>query len=190
MTSQTLHVQLSDEAAGRLNGSLNAAGQTLRDWLLKAFEQEIEPSLAHASLFSTSIQVASDVPLLLEAYTRITGSTSTELIEAWLSQPAAEAGAADEDRVSTVAANEPADTLSGETLGKLAQVIDMGETLLEAFASDARNKLGGSYPESERVTQATSDLFRALRILLGLNEIDGNSSVVNGSKDESEVQKS
>ena len=190
MTSNTIHVHLSTQALAQLDGDRNAAGQTLRAWLMRAFVQEIEPSLAHASLFSTSIQVASDVPLLLEAYTRISGFTPAELVEAWLSEPAVEAGAAGDKRESTAKANAPADTLSGETLGKLAQVIDMGETLFEAFATDARNKLGGSYPESEHVTQATSDLFRALRSLLGLNEIGGNSNVANGTKEVSEVQES
>jgi hypothetical protein len=170
MTLNTLHVHLSNEALAQLDGDRNAAGQTLRDWLMNAFDQEIEPSFAHASLFSTSIQVASDVPLLLEAYARISGSTPAELVEAWLSEPAAKAGAAGDERESIANASAPADTLSGETLGKLAQVIDMGETLFEAFAADAHNKLGGSYPEGERAAQTMSEVFRALRVTVGLRQ--------------------
>src|SRR5688572_14535261 len=111
MTLRTLHVHLSSEAVAQLKGDRNAAGQTLRDWLLNAFNKEIEPSLVHASLFSTSIQVASDVPLLLEAYNRISGSTSAELVEAWLSELATEAGDGNE-RKSSETANVPADALS------------------------------------------------------------------------------
>src|ERR1051325_5205627 len=93
MTPRTLHVHLSREAAAHLDGDNNAAGQTLRDWLLDAFERQIEPCLAHASLFSTSVEVAPDVPLLIEAYTRIAGCTPEELIEAWLMEPFADGGA-------------------------------------------------------------------------------------------------
>jgi hypothetical protein len=171
MTQHTLHVHLSNEATAQLKGDVNAAGQTLRAWLLNAFQQQIEPCLAHASLFSTSIEVASEVPLLLEAYTRVVGCTPNEAVEKWLMESAVDAGpdGAIEDATKT---NAPAvaPTLSGETLGRVAQVLDLGETLFEAFATDAREKLGGSYPESEKVAQAISDVFGALRVLVGLRE--------------------
>jgi hypothetical protein len=119
MTAHTLHVHLSRESAARLDGDSNAAGQTLRDWLLDAFERQIEPCLAHASLFSTSIEVAPDVPLLIEAYTRIAACTPEELIEAWLMEPpAADDGAGKRARVAATPSAAP--TLSGETLGKIA----------------------------------------------------------------------
>ncbi|HZH32558.1 MAG TPA: hypothetical protein VEY11_17470 [Pyrinomonadaceae bacterium] len=168
MTARTLHVHLSREAAARLDGDSNAAGQTLRDWLLDAFERRIEPCLAHASLFSTSIEVAPDVPLLIEAYTRIAACTPEELIEAWLMEPPAADGAVKRARVAATPAAAP--TLSGETLGKVAQVLDMGETLLEAFAADARRKLGGTYPEGDKAAQTMSEIFRALRVTIGLQQ--------------------
>lgn len=167
MTPRTLHVHLSREAAARLDGDRNAAGQALRDWLLDAFEREVEPCLAHASLFSTAVEVAPDVPLLVEAYTRVAGCTPEELVEAWLMEPAA-GGAGIRTAVATPP--PPAPILSGETLGKVAQVLDMGETLLEAFAADARRKLGGSYPGGDKAAQTMSEVFRALRVTLGLQE--------------------
>lgn len=169
MTAHTLHVHLSPEAAARLDGDSNAAGQTLRDWLLDAFERQIEPCLAHASLFSTSIEVAPDVPLLVEAYTRIAACTPEELIEAWLMEPLAAADGAGK-RARVAATPSAAPTLSGETLGKVAQVLDMGETLLEAFAADARRKLGGAYPEGDKAAQTLSEIFRALRVTVGIQQ--------------------
>ena len=167
---RTLHVHLGREAAAHLDGDSNAAGHTLRDWLLNAFEQQTEPCLAHASLFSTSIEVAPDVPLLLQAYTRIANCTPDELIEAWLLEPAAEAGndGASERATTADVPAAVAPALSGETLGRVAQVIDFGETLFEAFAADARHKLGGSYPEGEKAAQTMTEIFRALRVTVGL----------------------
>lgn len=165
MTPRTLHVHLSREAAARLDGDANAAGQTLRDWLLDAFGRRTEPCLAHASLFSTSIEVAPDVPLLLEAYTRVAACTPEELVEAWLMEPAAD-GAGGREPADARAGDAP--PLSGETLGKVAQVLDMGETLLEAFAADARRRLGGSYPEGDKAAQTMTEIFRALRVTVGL----------------------
>lgn len=172
MTPRTLHVHLSHEAAAHLDGDTNAAGHTLRDWLLEAFEQQTEPCLAHASLFSTSIEVAPDVPLLLQAYTRIANCAPDQLIEAWLMEPAAETGNGGANERATTAdapaAAAVAPALSGELLGRVAQVLDMGETLFEAFAADARHRLGGSYPESDKATQTMTEIFRALRVTVGL----------------------
>jgi hypothetical protein len=191
MTQHTLHVHLSAEATSQLKGDVNAAGQTLRDWLLNAFGQQIEPCLAHASLFSTSIDVSPEVPLLLEAYTRIVGLTPNEIVEAWLMEPAVEASA-DSAIGNDTNTNAPAvaPTLSGETLGRVAQVLDMGETLFEAFAADARQKLGGSYPESEKVAQAISEVFGALRVLVGLRENIEGQKANNESRTATDVTKS
>jgi hypothetical protein len=181
MTQRTLHAHLSHEAAAYLDGDNNAAGQTLRDWLLNAFEQQSEPCLAHASLFSTSIEVAPDVPLLLEAYVRILGCTPDETIEAWLMEPATEASANIASDAAAVG-NPPAvaPTLSGETLGRFAQILDMGETLFETFTADARQKLGGSYPEGEKAAQTMTAIFRALRVTVGLQQPTDQPATQNG----------
>jgi hypothetical protein len=163
MISQILHVQLSHEAAARRNGDRNANGKTLRDWVLEAFSHNVEPCLARASLFSSSIEVEPDVPLLIEAYARIVACSSEDVVESWLMEPKSEAA----EKTTTALESCFSAHLTTEALGNIAQALDMGETLIELFAADARRKLG-RYPEGDKAAETMTEIFRALRINVGL----------------------
>lgn len=169
MTSQILHVNLSYEAAGRLDGIRNANGQTLRDWVLNALHRSVEPCLTRASLFSTSLEVEPDVPVLIGAYAQVVSCTPEQIVEAWLMDPAIEA----EAQAASVFVSCSSKHLTDETLGNIAQALDMGEILLEVFAADMRRKLG-SYAEGDKAAQTMSEIFRALRLYVGLAASDTN----------------
>jgi hypothetical protein len=167
MPLQTLHVHLSDEAGANLDGSTrqNRAGQTLRDWLIQSFYEMGIVTDSTPTLFGVSIEVEREVPALLEALSRITFRTPDELVESWLMEPQRE-GVQNVKRDIPSAAETA--VLSEETLGKAAYILDLGETLAEEALADARRRLDNSYPEGEQAAKALSEVFSALRELLGL----------------------
>jgi len=73
-------------------------------------------------------------------------------------------------------------SISEESLGKVAHILDLGETLFERTVADAQQKLGGSYPEGEKAAQAGAEVFRALRLLLGLRGSNGSTKAGDESK--------
>src|SRR5207247_423593 len=113
------------------------------------------------SMFGTTIQVDDDVPLLLEALGRVTKRNPDELVEDW----AREAPGEEKDAKST---SRLTSEMPSEVRGKLAELLDLGETLFEETVADARRKLG-SYSEGEGAARAGADVFRGLRALLGLS---------------------
>lgn len=56
--------------------------------------------------------------------------------------------------------------ISNEAHGKMIEILDLGQTLMEQLIMDTRMKLGGAYPEGEKVSAASAELFDALRSLL------------------------
>jgi hypothetical protein len=170
-------VHLSAEAASYLQPDIkrNRAGETLRDWLIRTFESAGNFSEAAPSLFGTTIEVEDEIPLLLEALSRVTYRTPDDLIEAWVLEPPREESQNVEQQ--SYSQHEPT-ALNEEVLGKVAYVLDLGETLFEEAMADARRRLGGSYPEGEQAAQALSDVFKALRTLLCLQQAaDGNNEI-------------
>jgi hypothetical protein len=169
---RTLHVNLSPEAVASLDPSShqrNRAGRTLRDWLVRSFEASHgRQRTAQTSFFGTTVEVDDDVPLLLEALGRVTKRSPDELVEAW----ALETRADDRPGDSTPAA---AVHISDDVRGKVADLLDLGETLFEETVSDARRKLGSSYSEGDKAAQVGADLFKGLRALLGLSEPNSNA---------------
>jgi hypothetical protein len=163
-----LHVNLSADAANVLrgSGSRNANGVSLHSWLTRSFAT-LASGMSNPSLFAETLQVDDDVPLLLEALATVTGQKTDELVEAWLMQPpGSEAGTGDPATV------EEHGALPDETIGKIADVLDMGETLFEETVCDARRKLGGSYPDGDRAARTGAEVFRALRLLVGIPTAD------------------
>jgi len=172
--TKTVHAQISVDAASRLRPEppcKNSSGETLHDWLIRAFDSMNISGSSHPSLFGTCVEVEDDVPTLLGALARLTNQSVDEMVEAWL---------LDSYRPAMHSVEAPSGKsvgVSDEKLGKVAHVLDLGETLFERTVADAREKLGGSYPEGEKVAQASAEVFRALRVLLGLRESNGNENV-------------
>ena len=166
MPGRILHVQLSPEAKAALEPSAyrrNRAGRTLRDWLVRSFQASRGTRSSQTSIFGTTIEVDDDVPLLLEALGRVTKRNPDELVDAWaLESPA--------DDATTEAETGWGLQLAGDVRGKVAELLDLGETLFEETVSDARRKLGSPYSEGDNAAQVGADLFKGLRALLGLSE--------------------
>jgi hypothetical protein len=185
MIQHSLHVQLSPEAANCLDSkspNRNLAGETLAQWLIRSFESQEVRRLFHPSLFSRTIEVDEQTPLLLEAMTRIQNTTPEALIESWLMET---------PRQSDVfPASEGVGVISDDSLGKMAMILDLGETLFEQTIADAQEKLGGSYPESVNVAQASGKVFKALRGLLGLCGSTGKPDLNIGSCGTGDISKS
>ena len=158
-----LHVSLSPEAKERLVGYRSASGKTLRQSLICSMQSEGIATTTHPSLFSTAIEVDDDVPAIIGAVSMLTNRSVEELVETWLLEdPASVSSAAGASEAS--AASE----LSEAVLGKVAQVLDLGETLIEQGFNQQR--AGCSADELKSVANATAEMFRALRLLLGLTE--------------------
>lgn len=162
---KTVHAQISVEAARRLLPEppcKNSSGETLHDWVIRAFESMNIPGGSHPSLFGTCVEVEEDVPTLLGAFARLTNQSVDEIVEAWLLDSYRPAAHSEKNSTGR------SDGIPEEVLGKVAHILDLGETLFERTVADAQQKLGGSYPEGEKVSQASAEVFRALRALLGL----------------------
>ena len=158
-------VELSGEAERALKeaqSGRNRAGRTLRDWLVRSFQASRGVRSSQTSLFGTTIEVDEDVPLLLEALGRVTKRNPDELVEAWTLEAPDDDSAVDAETASVV-------QLSDDVRGKVAELLDLGETLFEEIVSDARRKLG-SYPDGDKAAGVGADLFKGLRTLLGMSE--------------------
>src|SRR3989442_14119461 len=170
MPGRILHVQLSPEATACLDTGphrRNRAGRTLRDWLFRSFQASRVDRSSQSSFFGTIIEVDDDVPLLLEALGRVTKRNPDELVEAWALEASEEDG-------PTVSAPRTAVYVPADVRGKLAELLDLGETLFEETVADARRRLG-SYPEGERATRVGADVFRGLRALLSLSPAESEA---------------
>lgn len=170
MSPLVLHLNLSDEAAARMKArtsDTSRTGPALREWLLRRFERTADFGALTPSLFSTPVEVEADVPLLVTALSVLTGLSVEELIDAWASEP-------EDDGASDAApATEPrGDGLAPATLGRVAQILDLGETLVEETVADARQRVGTNYPEGAEALKASAEVFGALRILVGLKSPD------------------
>jgi hypothetical protein len=58
--------------------------------------------------------------------------------------------------------------LPAQTRGKVAELLELGETLFEETVADARRKLG-SYPEADEAAHVGANIFKGLRALLGMS---------------------
>ena len=164
MSGHTLHVQLSDEAMSGLvagNPSRNRAGETLHDWIIRSFDSIHTQHLFNPTLFGAAFEVERETPLLLEALAQVQNATPEAIIEAWLLQPHTQQEAAVSPGNNGVGLDEA-------TQGKLAEIIDLGETLFESMVHHAQHKLGGEYPEGEKAAQTSAELFHSMRVLIGL----------------------
>jgi hypothetical protein len=161
-----LHVSISAKAKQYYAGNKNRAGETLRDWLIRSIESSGLATTTNPALFSAAFEVDEDVPAILGSFSLATNRNLEEIIESWLMEDPSSRGLRN---TSHSPASAPAG-LSNETLGKAAQILDLVETLFEQTIADAQQKLGGNYPESERVARASAEVFRGLRELLGLRE--------------------
>ena len=162
MPKRTLHVNISSEAVAFLDASSrgrNRAGRSLRDWLVRSFLASETDLPSQTSFFGTTIEVDDDVPLLLEAAGRRTKRNPNDLVEAWALEAPSEYGTANSTDMPL--------QIPSEVGGKLAELLDLGETLFEETVADARRKLR-SYPEGEKAAQAGAQIFTGLRVLLGL----------------------
>jgi hypothetical protein len=131
---------------------------------VRSFQESRSAQSSQTSIFGTTIEVDDDVPLLLEALGRVTKRAPDELVEGWALETAAAADAHME--------RAPQAQLSDEVRGKLAELLDLGETLFEETVSDAQRKIGSSYAEGDKAARAGADLFSALRRLLDLSDPD------------------
>lgn len=173
MPGRILHVQLSPEAKASLEAGAfrrNRAGRTLRDWLVRSFQASRGTRSSQTSIFGTTIEVDDDVPLLLEALGRVTKRNPDELVEGWALETPGDDAAADPETATEV-------QLSGDVRGKVAELLDLAETLFEETVSDARRKLGSSYSEGYKAAQVGAELFKGLRALLGLTEPNPSAGV-------------
>ena len=115
------------------------------------------------TLFSTQIEVDDELPLLLDALARVSKKRPEELVEAW---------ALDESRTKTdgprieVAAAAPA--FSPEVRPRVAELLDIAQTLFEETVADAERRLGG-YPSGRAAEQSAVAIYDGLRRLLGLS---------------------
>jgi hypothetical protein len=160
-----LHVSVSNEAKQFHTGHQNRAGLTLRDWLIRALETSGVASTTHPSLFGTTFEVDKDVPAIIGAFSLITNRSLEEILESWLMEEPASLEQGGNNRPPMTQPTE----LPDEVLSKVAQILDLGETLFEETIADAKRKIG-TYPEGEKVAQTSSEVFRALRLLLGLRQ--------------------
>ncbi len=164
MSGRILHVQLSSEAKASLEARAfrrNRAGRTLRDWLVRSFQVSRGTRSSQTSIFGTTIEVDEDVPLLLEALGRVTKQSPDNLVEGWALETPGDADIKDATPTAVV-------HLSDDVRGKLAELLDLGETLFEETVSDARRKLG-PYPEVDKAGHAGADIFKGLRTILGIS---------------------
>ncbi len=166
MSPRTLHVNLSPQALANIEATSrerNRSGLTLREWLVRAFESVMSTRFDQPTLFTEAIVVDDDVPLLLETLARVAERDPNHLVEAWaLEEPSSE-------QVPAETAMHPRPvTLPDEVLGKVAELLDIEETLFEETVSDARRRLGG-YPEGKEAEKSATEVFRALRRLLGFS---------------------
>jgi hypothetical protein len=134
----------------------------LRDWLVRSFLASRAGRSSQGSFLGTTIEVDDDVPLLLEALGRVTKRNPDELVEAWAIEEPGDDAPLDAETASVV-------QLSNDVRGKVAELLDLGETLFEDTVSDARRRLGSPYSDGDKAAQAGADLFKGLRALLGLS---------------------
>jgi hypothetical protein len=163
MASRTIYVNLSREAAARL-ASVKEEGVTarsLRNWLIRNFESSTFSQTTQRSLFATEIEVDEDVPLLIEALSRVTNRTPDDLIDAWIREPQPEDSEPSPNR-NTV--GFPADTR-----GRLIELLDLAETLFEETISDVEQRFG-AYPQGNQAEASAAEIYRALRLLLKIGD--------------------
>lgn len=160
-----LHVSLSPEAKDRLVGHRNASGKTLRESLISMLHAAGITTRTNPSLFSTTIEVDDDVPAIIGAVAILTNRSVEELIEKWLLEEPSPDNAQIESVVSPVS-NKQLETV----LGKVAEVLDLGETLMEQGIHHTQQLQNCGVDEWESVARANAEMFRALRLLLGLSE--------------------
>ncbi len=164
--ARVIHAQLTPQAREALrlrNSSTNRAGWTLRDWLIRSFEATATLRDQQASLFAETIPVDDDVPLLLEALARVTRRTPDDLVETWAIEEPTQ-----EERAGQAQTTTPPVSLPDEVCGKVAELLDLVETLFEETVADAQRQLG-SYPEGQEAERAAAEIYRALRSVLGLS---------------------
>lgn len=163
MQRQTLLLQLNSETANLLENKSqkNPSGQTLDKWLVDKYKI-VPQEPVQTTLFSVPVEINIDTWLMLEGLAKITNCTPEELIEEWASDknnnlPTEE---------NTVDEQNP--VVSPEVLEQVAQVLNLAEMLFVATVSDAKEKLGGTYPEGEKVAKTTQEIFSTLRELLNI----------------------
>ena len=163
--TRNIRVLLSEEARQRLSegdGRTNRAGRTLRDWLVNTFETKTYKGLEQAHLFGATLVVDNDVPLLLEALTRVTQRKPDDLVEAWaLEEPGPPREG--EQSVSAVSSVH----LPDDARGKITELLDLAETLFDETVTDGKRRLG-DYPAAEEAGKSAREIYRALRKILDL----------------------
>ncbi|KAF0248877.1 MAG: hypothetical protein FD167_1722 [bacterium] len=163
MERQILYLNLSPETSSLLTSDLrkNASGQTLDKWLVNKYKSVI-PEMVQTELFSVPIELKIDTWLMLEGLAKITNRTPEELIEEWVSNKS-EASIVEKDFIE-----EQKTAVSPVALEQVAQILNLAETLLTGTVADAKQKLGGEYPEGEKVAKTATEVFSVLRELLGI----------------------
>src|SRR4030095_1019098 len=174
---RTIHCPVSSGAAARYEAGVKQnpeVAKSLRAWLLHAYADRGVMKLEAPNLFSVPIEVDDDLPPLLEALSLVTSRTRDELVEAWLTEAPQDEFAERKISESAGSADNGSSSikLSVETLEKLAGILAMGETLFEWAVKDAREKLGGEYPDGEEALKTNAEIYRGIRALLGLQAPD------------------
>jgi hypothetical protein len=165
----TIQVNLSRDAKKALASTApgrNGAGVALRDWVIRRFECSVTPRALDAPLFATTVEVADDVPLLLEALARVTGETQDELIEAWAHEPMPSEPEQPPEQPATCDTG----SLPEDTRAKLIELLDLAETLFEETVSDVEQRFG-PYPQGKQAGASAEEIYRALRSLLKITGV-------------------
>lgn len=163
MERWTLYLDLNPETENLLtsNSCKNASGQPLDNWLVTKYKTVI-PEMLQNGLFSVPIELKIDTWLMLEGLAKVTNRTPEELIEEWASDKSG-ASSVEKDFIE-----EQKTVVSPETLEEVGKILNWAETLLTSTVADAKQKLGGEYPEGEKVAKTATEVFSVLRQLLGI----------------------
>ena len=160
---RTIHAQLTPQAREVIrsgDGRANRAGRTLRQWLAHSFDAAISSRGHQGSLFGETISVDDDVPLLLEALARVTEKSPDDLVEAWALEEPGLPRDGEQSGSSVVSAHLP-DNLRG----KIAELLDLAETLFEETVSDVGQRFG-PYPQGKQAGASAAEIYCAIRSLL------------------------
>lgn len=166
--AQVIYVGLSNEAHEKLSSKSNFIrldNANLRLWLIRYFEQLHLPTLTSPSLFDIELEVEDDILILLQALSQISQCTVGELVETWVLDSGKPI---DLQNLENKPEKGRSGNLTQETLEQVAQILNLAETLLTGTVADAKQKLGGEYPEGEKVAKTATEVFSVLRELLGI----------------------
>src|SRR4051812_24219597 len=161
--TRILHVALSDDTHNEMLDRLirrPAGVRWLRHWLMRNLEQCAAGNPGQGQLFGRSLLLDDDVVVLLMALSAITGRPVENLLESSVRDSEDHPDARHRAGLDP----EEASGCDDDTHGRVAELLDLMETLFEEMVASARRL--GAFPAGDEAELAMQKICRQLRRLL------------------------